>query len=323
LDNEESKQEECTKLLSDLFETKKVKKMIELDPKVRVNIGKLIKSVANCYDCRVSKFNESQATGSEEDFDDEPEDDNYYEIELVDKNKLIITDKRSKKKHEINVAEFRSFLENKLDIKTDDNSDCDTTNTEESKEDKMFHFLKFELILREFYQKNELRKNLKNGYRTNDQKKVDLPFSVLTKQPIAPFSYDAKKLAASPAIKKNFFEDFKDDIKKISKRRKTMFYDNNMVNHLKNEDDVVEKKVPNSQVPKFRNNFNMDEDKEDKVSSFSVNFEGSKENIDYAHKNSLKISKRTSIFDASLTLIIDNEDDDKSCSEDSKDGDDN
>jgi len=212
------------------------------------------------------------------------------------------------------VDEFKAFLENKLDIKTDEHSDSETTIIEEGKEEKKFHFLKFEIILREFYQKNEIRHNLINNYKTNDEKKVDLGFSYV-KHPIMPKTYEGKKYVhSSPVIKKNFYEDHKDEIKML-KRRKTMFSDHNMLDKLKS--DLVEKKLANSQIPKF--NFNQLEEKEDKVSlfSFSENVEEKKDNKDNEHKNSLKISKRTSIFDAKLSYIVDEEDEEK-LSEDSQ-----
>ena len=310
-------QNDCSKLLTDLFELKKVQKMIELDPKRRVNIGKLIKSVAKCYDCKVSKFDESEKGLSEDDYPENETEEDYYEIEVVH-NKIIITDKRLDKKHEINVVEFRNFLENKLDIKSEDNSDNETTITEESKEDKKFHFLKFELILREFYQKKEIRHNLKLNYNTNEVKKVNLEFSYV-KQSVLPNSYQIKNnFNASPAIKKNFFEDHKEEIKNINlnqNRRKTMFLENNLIDKLKN--DLVHKKIPNTQAPKL--NVNLDEIKEEKISSFSSNFEESKENKDRQLKDSFKIAKRTSIFDVKLMHIMDDDEKDSQNCDNSQD----
>ena len=310
-------QNDCSKLLTDLFELKKVQKMIELDPKRRVNIGKLIKSVAKCYDCKVSKFDESEKGLSEDDYPENETEEDYYEIEVVH-NKIIITDKRLDKKHEINVVEFRNFLENKLDIKSEDNSDNETTITEESKEDKKFHFLKFELILREFSQKKEIRHNLKLNYNTNEVKKVNLEFSYV-KQSVLPNSYQIKNnFNASPAIKKNFFEDHKEEIKNINlnqNRRKTMFLENNLIDKLKN--DLVHKKIPNTQAPKL--NVNLDEIKEEKISSFSSNFEESKENKDRQLKDSFKIAKRTSIFDVKLMHIMDDDEKDSQNCDNSQD----
>ena len=269
----EENQRNCTKLLTDLFEVKKVKKLIDIDTKRNVNIGKLLKSVANCYDCKVSKFDDNEKVTSEDEIAENEEiEENYYEIELISKtNKLIITDKRTGKKYEICVTEFRSFLENKLDLKTEGNSDNETNDPDESLEDKKFHFLKFELILREFYQKNEIRATLKNNYKSNDEiKNLGLSFA---KQPMAANTYQGKKnVYASPAIKKNFFEDHKEEIKNISKRRKTMYMGN--CNFDQNFDKLqhdLEDKKANSQVPKF--NVFISDVKNDKVSSFVDNFE--------------------------------------------------
>ena len=315
----EEKQEECAKLLNDLFEVKKVNKMIELNPKRRVNIGKLIKSVANCYDCRVSKFDDPDKLSTEEEGSENELEQDYYDVEHVSKtNKLIITDKRNNKKQEINLTEFRNFLENKYDVTAEENnSDHDTTITEESKEDRKFHFLKFELILREFYKKNEIRKNMKNNYKTNEVKKVNLGFSYI-KQPALANTYQGKNFVYnSPPIKKNFFEDHKKEIKKIDKRRKTMFAENNILDKLKN--DLDQKKAPHSQAPKFViESDDVKEVKDNKVSSFSANVEETKDNSQ--HKNSIKMDKRTSIFESNMTFFVDKKDsDDDKDSENSQD----
>jgi hypothetical protein len=310
--------QESTKFLTEFIDMKKVDKVIEFDPKRRVNIGKLIKSVSNCYECKVSKFGLNEACFSEDDTFDHDSEQDYYEIDVFSKtNKIIITDKRTNNKHELDLLSFRNFLENKLEVVHEDQSDNDTTITPESKEDQKFHFLKFELILREFYQKNEMRSKLKANYNTNEVKKVDLGFSYV-KQPSRANTYQGKNLNCfSPVIRKNFFEDHKEEIKKIDqKRRKTMFVENNMFDKLKY--DLVENKVSHSQIPKFVVNFETV--KEDKVSSFTSNVEESKDIKDSSYKNSLKIGKRTSIFDAKLASLIVNEElSEEECSNRSKD----
>jgi len=310
--------QESTKFLNEFIDMKKVNKVIEFDPKRRVNIGKLIKSVSNCYECKVSKFDGIQPTFSEDDtFDHESEQD-YYEIDVFSKtNKIIITDKRTHNKHELDLLSFRNFLENKLEVVQEDHSDNDTTITPDSKEEQKFHFLKFELILREFYQKNEIRNKFKANYNTNEVKKVDLGLSYV-KQPALANTYQGKNLMNSaPAIKKNFFEDHKEEIQKINqKRRRTMFVENYMFDKLKN--DLDDNRVSHSQIPKF--NFNFETVKDDKVSSFTSNVEDSKDVKDSSYKNSLKIAKRTSIFDAKLASLIVNEElDEDQCSSKSKD----
>ena len=306
--NQFESEQECAKLLTDLFEVKKVQKMVELDAKRKVNIGKLIKSVANCYECRVSKFDDHEVNSSDDASVETESEQDYYEVEMLNNNKIVITDKRFGKKHELNLTDFRNFLENKLEIKAESDSETGENN-EESKEDLKFHFLKFELILREFYKKNEIRLNMRRNYNTNEVKKVDLVnlgFSAI-KQPTLANTYQGKNHMASPQIKKNFFEDHKEEIKKIhNQRRKTAFLENNMFDKLRH--DLDERKVPKSQVPKF--NVSLEDPKEDKVSSFSSNVEESKDMKDNnQQKNSLKIAKRTSIFDAKLTFIVDEESD--------------
>ena len=308
LDINENSQE-CSKLLTDLFEVKKVNQIIELEPKRRFNIGKLIKSVENCYDCKVSKFEDTDKVLSEDESYENENKEDYYDIELVSKsNKILISDKRNGKKHEINLAEFRNFLENKIDLKSDEYSDNETTVTEESKEDKRFHFLKFELILREFYQKNGIRQNLKNNYNTNEVKKVNLGLSNV-KRPVVANSYQGKNnLFVSPVIKKNFFEDHKEEIKNINvNRRKTMILENNMIDKLKN--DLQQKRIPNTQISKPK--LNLDEIKEEKISSFTPKIEEFKDDKDFemVHKNSYKISKRTSIFDVKISFNCNEEQD--------------
>jgi hypothetical protein len=317
LDTEITNQE-TTKFLTEFIDMKKVNNVIEFDPKRRVNIGKLIKSVSNCYECKVSKFDGKEATFSEDDTFDQESEQDYYEIDVFSKtNKIIITDKRTHNKHELDLLSFRNFLENKLEVVQEDHSDNDTTITSESKEEQKFHFLKFELILREFYQKNEIRNKIKANYNTNEVKKVDLGLSYV-KQPALANTYQGKNLLySSPVIRKNFFEDHKEEIQKINqKRRKTMFVENNMIDKLKN--DLVDNRVSHSQIPKF--NVSIETVKEDKVSSFTSNVEESKETKETSNKNSLKIAKRTSIFDAKLASLIVNEElDEDQCSSKSRD----
>lgn len=299
----EENQQECAKVLNELFEVKKVKKLIEMDPKRRVNIGKLIKSVANCYDCKVSKFNETDKLSTDDEANEGPEED-FYEVELKsNQNRITILDKRSKRTHDLNLTEFRNFLENKFDVKTDMGSTQEGAANEEEREEKKFHFLKFELILREFYKKNEIRMALKNNYKTNEIKKANIGFSYV-KQPVGPHTYQGKSLAyASPAIKKNFFEDHKEEIKK-AERRKTQMYENNQFDKLKNDLDAT--KVPNTQIPKFTGG--LDQVKEDKVSPFTANVEESKEKTDSSqHKSSIKMMKRTSIFNYNIDRNLDEE----------------
>lgn len=314
----EPNNQECNKFLNNLFDLKKVNKVIEFDPKRRVNIGKLIKSVSNCYECRVSKFDGTETTYYDDETFETGTEQDYYEIDIISKtNKIIITDKRSNNKHELDINSFRNFLENKLEDVNEGHSDNETTITQESKEEQKFHFLKFELILREFYQKNEIRNKIKANYNTNEIKMVDLGFSYV-KQPARANTYQGKNINySSPVIRKNFFEDHREEILKIDqKRRKTMFIENNILDKLKH--DLVDKKVSHSQVPKF--NINFESQKEDKVSSFTSNVEESKDTKDSSYKNSLKIAKRTSIFDAKLaSLIVDEELDEDQVSNKSKD----
>ncbi len=95
-----------------------------------------------------------------------------------------------------------------------------------------------------------------------------------------------------------------------------MFVENYMFDKLKN--DLDDNRVSHSQIPKF--NFNFETVKDDKVSSFTSNVEDSKDVKDSSYKNSLKIAKRTSIFDAKLASLIVNEElDEDQCSSKSKD----
>jgi len=298
-----------------MYEMKKANLQMELNPKRRFNIGKLIKSVENGYDCRVSRFDEADRVSTEDETTDESleKEDDYYEIDLDEqKKKMKVTDKRNGKIHLIDIVEFQSFLENKLDFKLD-SSDKDTAITEDSQEEKKFHFLKFEMILREFYQKNQVKNKFMRKFRTNENfKKRDPLFS--EQKTNGPKTYQGGKYTlVSPVIKKNLFQDHKQEIDKL--RRKTMVFDKNIIDELRT-DLSAEKKLPNTQAAKM--NPGIEETKESsnkqqKISSFSENIEESKDNNQSdSKKNSLKNLKRTSIFDMNkISAIIQQQEEDE------------